>query len=34
VIGVIDPLGAQRASYVKFNPAPDEAEPSAPLPRG
>jgi uncharacterized cofD-like protein len=34
VIGVIDQQVAQRASYVKFKPAPDEAEPSAPLPRG
>ena len=34
VIGVIDQQVAQRASYVKFKPAPDGAEPSAPLPRG
>jgi uncharacterized cofD-like protein len=34
VIGVIDRQVAQRASYVKFKPAPAEAEPSAPLPRG
>jgi uncharacterized cofD-like protein len=34
VIGVIDQQVAQRASYVKFKPAPDGAEPSAPLPHG
>jgi hypothetical protein len=32
VIGVIDQQIAQRASYVKFKPAPD-VEPSAPLQR-
>jgi uncharacterized cofD-like protein len=31
VIGVIDQQIAQRASYVKFKPAPAEAEPSVPL---
>ena len=34
VVGVIDQQIAQRASYVKFNPAPADAEPSLPLPRG
>jgi len=34
VIGVIDAQIAQRASYVKFKPAPSGAEPNVPLPRG
>ena len=34
VIGVIDAQVAQRASYVKFKPAPAEIEPTAPLPHG
>jgi uncharacterized cofD-like protein len=34
VIGVIDQQIAQRASYVKFKPGPDEAEPSVPLQHG
>jgi uncharacterized cofD-like protein len=34
VIGVIDQQVAQRASYVKSKPAPNEVEPSVPLPRG
>jgi uncharacterized cofD-like protein len=34
VIGVIDQQIAQRASYVKFKPGPDDAEPSLPLQHG
>ncbi|MGA2393802.1 MAG: gluconeogenesis factor YvcK family protein [Candidatus Lustribacter sp.] len=34
VIGVIDQQIAERASYVKFKPAPAGPEPSLPLPRG
>jgi uncharacterized cofD-like protein len=34
VIGVIDRQVQERASYVKFKPAPAEPEPTAPLPRG
>jgi uncharacterized cofD-like protein len=34
VIGVIDQQVQQRASYVKFKPAPSESEPTVTLPRG